>query len=433
MRALLLALMGAGVLVFTSAAASAGQYVDAAGDANTPGDIVAVGISEPTGGVIVVTVDVANFRTLPRSASVSVWFDVDGSPGTGNAEGREARVRFASTGEIDLQLWSGTRLVDRPATGITGTFANGRLTLSVPRATLGMANRFGVYVVSARGQPAGTGEFVASDAAPDSGNYPFSGGVSLSYSDRAEDHHSAPDIASVSVSDGADGWISFSITMSNAAALPRAPVVGISIDADDDLSTGDSGADIGVTALGTDVFADRWSDRSRTWVPYVDDPRIRAQVSEGVVTVGIHRSELGAGSRIGFAALAAGLASTDAFTGVDVTPDGERFFRYVLQNSPNVRLVAGKVGTRPAKPARGAKLTVSVPVTRSDTGASAASGSVSCRVTIDGKRVAATGRYAGGLASCSFVVPKTARRVGGAMTVRAAGISTTVPFSLRVR
>ena len=258
-----------------------------------------------------------------------------------------------------------------PATGISGSFADGRLELSVPRATVGIPAAFGVYVVSARGQPAGTGEFVSSDAAPDSGNY--SGPGPARFIDPAGDHHSAPDIAGIRVTDSEDGWVNFGISMPNSAVLPRAPVVGLSIDVDDDLATGDSGADLGITALGTDVVVDRWSERSRTWVPYVDDPKVRADVTGSTVTIGVHRSELGAGSRLGFAALAAGLASREGFTGVDVTPDGARFFRYVLQNTAEVKLVVGNVRTTPARAARGARLTVSTTVSRSD-GASTRSG-----------------------------------------------------------
>ena len=220
--------------------------------------------------------------------------------------------------------------------------------------------------------------------------------------------------------------------MPNSAVLPRAPVVGLSIDVDDDLATGDSGADLGITALGTDVVVDTWSERSRTWVPYVDDPKVRADVTGSTVTIGVHRSELGAGSRLGFAALAAGLASSEGFTGVDVTPDGARFFRYVLQNTAEVKLVVGNVQTAPARPARGARLTVSTTVSRSD-GATTRSGSVRCLANADGKRVAATGSYIGGRASCTFAVPKKAKRVSGSMTIRADGISSTVPFSFRVR
>jgi hypothetical protein len=433
MRAAVVAVAGVALLVFTGVAASASSYVDAEGDANTPADITSVAVSEAGGGVVAVSVDVANYRLLPANGSFDVWFDVDGSPGTGNAEGREARVRYRASGAIGLQLWSGTRLIDQPPTGITGSFADARFLLSVPKGTLGLAVTFGVYVVSARGQPAGNGEFVASDAAPDSGNIVFRGAEPARLTDRAGDHHSAPDISSVGVTDAEDGWVTFAVTMPNAGVLPRAPVVGLSIDADDDPATGDAGADLGITTLGTDFIADRWSERSRSWVPVVDEPRVRVSVAGDTVAIGVHRSELGAGAGFGFAALAAGLAPNDAFTGVDLTPDGSRFFRYVLQNRLDVRLVAAKVAMTPARPAAGKRLTVWTTVTRSDTGVSVAAGSVTCRATIDGKRVATFARYSAGRASCAFTVPKKAKRISGSMTVRADGISTTVPFSYRLR
>jgi hypothetical protein len=420
------------MLVFTGIAASSTAYSDAEGDANTPADISSVGVANGANGAVTVTVDVANYRTLPPNGSLSVWFDVDGSPGTGNAEGREARVLYTSTGMIGLQLWSGTRLVDQPPTGITGSFSDGRLLLTAPRATLGIASTFGVYVVSARGQPAGTGEFVSSDAAPDSGNFVFRGPDPARYSDDTGDHHSAPDIASVRVTDSEDGWVTFTVSMPNALVLPRTPVVGLSIDADADLATGDSGADLGVTSVGTEVIVDRWSERSQTWVPDLDEPRVRAEVEGATVMIAVHRSELGVGRRIGFAAIAAGVSANDEFTGVDVTPDGTRFFGYDFENVLDVRLVTGKVRATPAKPSRGKRLTVTTRVTRSDTGAPTRSGSVTCVAKAGSKRLAASGRYVDGRASCTFRVPKKAKRVTGTITVRADGISSRVPFSFRV-
>ncbi len=161
MKVAIVAAVAAVMLVFTGVAASASSYADAEGDANTPPDIASVGVSEEVSGVVAVTVNVANYRTLPRNSSFGVWFDIDADPGTGNAEGREARVLYESTGDIGLQLWSSTRLIDQSPTGITGSFSDGRLTLSVPRSTLDMPGEFGMYVVSARAQPAATRDFVA--------------------------------------------------------------------------------------------------------------------------------------------------------------------------------------------------------------------------------------------------------------------------------
>ena len=431
MRSALAALLGTAMLVFTGTAASQTSYADAEGDANTPADIVSVGAADGSAGTIVVTVDVANYRTLPPNSSFSVWFDVDASPSTGNEEGREARVRYESSGAIGLELWSGTRLTAQPPTGISGGFADGRFTLSVPRGTLGVTADYGVYVVSARGQPAGSGEFVASDAAPDSGNY--HGPSSVRFSDPAGDHHSAPDIAAIRVSESEGGWVDFAITMPNALALPRVPVVGLSIDVDDDLATGDSGADVVLTSRGADVVMDRWSERSRSWVPVIDDvPRVRAGVSGPVVTLGVHRSELGAGSRFGFAVLAAGLAAGTGFTGVDFTPDGARFFRYVLEEPSQVTLVAGKLRVTPARPVRGSRFSVVTTVSRSD-GVPTRSGSVRCVAKAGAKRLIPISLYLNGRASCSFTVPQNAKRVTGSMTVRADGVSSTIPFSYRVR
>jgi hypothetical protein len=417
------------MLVFTGAA-SATAYGDAVGDANTPADISLVTASE-SGATVAVSVEVANFRSLPQGSSLTLWFDADANPGTGNSDGQEARVRYDASGTVGLQLWSGTRLADRSAAGISAAFEDGRLSFRASGSTLGIDGPFGLLVVSARGQPAGNGEFVASDSAPEGGMLSYAGSGVVTLADRVGDHESAPDLGSIDVTDAQDGWVTFAITIQNAGALPRQSLVGISIDADDEARTGESGADLGITALGTEIVADRWSERARNWIPD-DGARVRVEASGAVVTIGVHRSELGASGRIGFAVLAAGVTGT-TFTGIDVAPDGAAFYRYALQYRADVRLVAGKLTTAPARPRPGRALVVSAPVSRSDTKLPARTGYVTCRVTVDGKRVSAVGRYERGRASCSFSVRRGARRVAGTMTVRADGIASTIPFALSVR
>ena len=421
------------MFVFASVALSASSYPDAVGDANTPPDITSVGVLDRQDGTVEVTVSVANFATLPANSSFTVWFDVDGNPETGNADGREAYVRYLAAGGIELQLWSGTRLVDRPATGITGRFEGGVLSLSVPKATLGLASAFGILAVSARGQRAGAGEILAQDIAPEGGTFRYAGTDRASFPDRVNDHESAPDLTSVQMSDSADGWISFSVTIGNRAALPRDPVVGISIDADDELRTGDGGADVALSALGGDVAVDRWSPSARQWTPDVDDPRVRVESAGDVITVSALRADLDAGKQIAFAVLAAGITAARMFTGIDVAPDGARFYRYELTHADAARLTTGKPRTSPARPSRGSRVTVTTAVSRSDTSRTLASGAVSCKIAVDGRRVRAAGRFTPGRASCAFTIPKTGRRVAGTMTVRALGISVVVPVSFAVR
>ena len=420
----------AAMLVFTGAASSATSYSDAIGDANTPADISTIEVSESDGRVAI-SVEVANFRALPSNSSLTLWLDSDANPGTGNSDGREALVRYDANGTIALQAWSGTRLVERAPTGISATFDDQRLSLSAPGSTLGITGPFGLLVVSSRGQPAGNGQFMSADLAPDSGLMTYSGSGVGTFRDGTGDHESAPDIGGIAVSDAADGWVGIAIDIPNADALPRAPLVGVSVDADDDARTGEGGADLAVTALGMDVVADRWHERAKSWVP-ADGARVRVTGSGDTVTVGIHTSELGASARFGFAVLAAGVAGA-SFTGVDVAPDGAARYRYAFQSRPRVKLVASTVRTSPARPRPGSRLTVSARVTRSDTGAAARSGDVTCRARIDGKRATGVGVYAGGRASCTFRVPRTGRRIAGALALRADGITTTIPFSSRLR
>ena len=78
---------------------------------------------------------------------------------------------------------------------------------------------------------------------------------------------------------------------------------------------------------------------------------------------------------------------------------------------------------------------VSVPVRRNDTRAPLTSGgSVTCKATVGGKPVKATGRFGGGKPQCVLRIPKgaTGKFVRGSLTVAFGGKKVTKAFSFRV-
>jgi hypothetical protein len=102
---------------------------------------------------------------LPGNAWFNLWFDLDVNPETG-VVGSDALVRYLPEREPELFLWNGSTLVQAPATGVSGVYESGVLTMSIPNAALGGTGSFGIVVVSVRRQLVGAGAFTASDFAP---------------------------------------------------------------------------------------------------------------------------------------------------------------------------------------------------------------------------------------------------------------------------
>ena len=421
--------------VSSGVALAAASYSDTVGDANAAPDLTSVTVAEPVAGSLQITIAVGNFQALPDNSWVNVWFDLDSNGGTGDG-GDEALVRYLADGGVELYIWNGSQLVEGPTAQATGTFGAGVLTLTVPRSALGAASAFGILAVGARSQALGTDEFVASDFAPDSGRSEFVGPAATAFPDPPNDHDAAPDISSIRVTDAKDGWIRFAVSTPNYAALPSESIFGITIDADNRPSTGDQGADVRVTSVGGEFELTRWSADAKDWQPDDGLTRVRLRNAGGVVALEIHRSELGASNKLGFAVVTADLnTSADAVAGFDIAPDEAAFFTYTFSHKAALTLVAAPVLATPARARAGEPFAVNLPVRRSDTGRAIASGTVACRVLAGIQSVPATGRVVGGGGRCAFIVPASARGklLRGTITVRSGGKSATANFAYRVR
>jgi hypothetical protein len=427
--------LGACVLVFAGVALSAGSYSDTVGDANVAPDITSLTVAEPVAGSLRITVTVANFPTLPTNSWVNVWFDLDSNPTTGDG-GDEALVRYLSDGGLELYVWNGTQLVEGPTADVMASFSAGALTLSVPRSVLGAESAFGILAVSGRGQDLGGDELIASDYAPDSDRSAYVGPASASFPDPANDQDAAPDIAAIRVTDAKDGWVSFGITTPNFATLAGDSLVVLTIDADNRRSPGELGADVRVTSVGREFELERWLPASKRWGPDKAPTRVRLRNSGGVVTLAVHRSELGGSSRLRFAVLTADLnSSADEVVGYDLAPNDALFFAYTFTNKAALTLEATRVSATPARPRAGQPFAVNMPVRRSDTDKGITSGTVACRVLVSGKPVQARGSIVGGSGRCAFVVPASAKGkiVRGSITVRSSGKSVAADFEYHVR
>jgi hypothetical protein len=433
-RPLLAAGAATAMLLVATVASGARGFSDPHGDTNTAPDLTSLEVSEAIAGVLTITATVGNFQALPPNSWVNLWFDVDSNAGTGDDAGDEALVRFLVTGELELFTWNGTQYAPGSTVGVTGSFAAGALTLTVPRASIGAPAAFGLLAVTSRGQPVGDEELVASDFLPNAGRSAFTGPGPTSFPDPAGDQDAAPDIGAVRVSDARNGWITFSITTPNYAVLPEQSAIIVSIDADDNPQTGDSGTELELVLAAGQMSLERWN--GRRFVPDALPTRARQRNARNVVSIDLHVSELGNASRFRFTLLSADLnAAIQGIVALDVAPDDFSSWRYALANKPALKLTATRLFGTPTRPQAGKRFAVNLAVTRSDTHRPVSSGTVGCRVLADGKRITAQGSIAGGAGHCSFLVPSTAagKVLRGTITVRTGGKSVAAGFSYVVR
>jgi hypothetical protein len=418
--------------VFAGVGLSAASFSDVAGDDNAAPDVTAVTVSESPDGVLTLSVAVANYQALPANSWFNIWFDLDSDQSTGD-EGDEALVRYVSDGAIEFYQWDGAMLVQRTPDGMSGRYDAGVLTLTAPKSALGTITSFGILAVSSRGQPVGDQELVASDYAPGSGRSAWTGPGLSTYPDPSNDHDAAPDVTSVKVTDAKDGWISFAISTQNYATLPVEDVVAVVIDHDGRAGSDDDESEMLLRYARGDVVLQRWNSARNDWGPDPAPSRVRVRNVEGVVTLDIHRSEIGDVARFGFSIASADFDAAGAPLAVDFAPDDVRFYRYTLVNKPAVRLIAGNTIGTPLQPHAGTPFTVSLPIRRSDTNRAITSGAVTCNVIAGGKKVPAAGRVRAGRAQCTLVVPQNASAVRGSLTVRSGGTTVTARFSFKVR
>ena len=432
-RPLLAAGAAAAMLVIATAAAGARGFSDAGGDTNAAPDLTSLDISD-SAGTLSIRVGVGNYPALPENSWLNVWFDADANSDTGDDAGDEALVRYRSDGATEVFAWTGSQYAAAPTIGVSATYAGGALTISVPRTTIHAAGPLGVLVVGSRAQPVGDTELIASDFMPEVGRAQFAGPTPAAFTDPAGDHDAAPDISAVRVSDAKNGWITFAITTPNYEVLPEQSAIVISIDADDNPRTGESGADVQLSLAAGEIAMERWNGDD--WAPDELPTRARHRNASNVVSIDLHASELANRSRFRFSLLSADFSSAiQGVVAVDVAPDDFSFWRYALVNRPALRLTATRFVTRPDQPRAGKPFVVQVAVNRSDTQRPIASGSVGCRVSVGGKAVAARGSVAGGSARCTLVVPRgtKGKPLRGTMVVRSGGASVSARFSYVVR
>jgi hypothetical protein len=446
-RTAILAVVVAAALALGAVAVADASFVDAAGDNNDAPDITSVDVSESPDGTLTVRASVGNFQTLPAHSWINLWFDLDNNPRTGEA-GDEANLLYDVSGVIDFHRWDGTGLIRAPTTGMTASFTAGVFNFTAPKSAFGNPAGFGLLVVTARAEDDDE-MIVAADFAAEQNRLPYVSPGPMTFSDPTADEDAAPDVTAVDVSDTKDGWITFRATVKNLEALRPDHGFAVVVDRDRKPATGDAGAEVVFGWLGWEkpaTFLQRWNAGEQEWMDDTGATRVRESSGSGTVTMAVHRSELGDVARFGFATIAVDVTAQDASAfedkgdteALDYAPE-QGFWQYALLNKPPVHLVPGVIAITPGQPVHGKRLTISVPVRRSDTLAVIGSGKVTCivRTGLVGavRLVPASGRFRNGRAQCTLVVPPQAAGnvLYGQIAVRALQAIGIAKFTYEVR
>ena len=421
-------------------------FSDATGDHNEAPDLTTIELSETPEGLLTLRATVANYTALSPEAFFNLWFDLDRNTRTGE-DGDEANIVYEANGVLDFYRWNGRDMARTAATGITASFSEGVLTLSLPKAALDNPAAFDILVVSSR--PQGEDEdIIAADFASEQSRIAYVSPGPLTHTDPMGDEDAAPDITAVDVSDTKDGWIRIRGRVANFQALPKDRAVLIGIDRDRNGSTGDDGLDVFLTWTGGQqrVLMERWNAADEEWMEDAAPTRALGDSVNGTFTIAVHRSELADVGRFRFWLAAADFTGPDEsvfeqedeLEAVDGAPESG-FWQYALVNKPPVHLVAGVVTGKPGQPVHGRRFIIRAPIRRSDTLARIGAGKVTCvvrdRHAGSARRLPAVGRFRGGLAECALLVPAGAKGdvLSGQMTVRALNATGVAKFTFGVR
>jgi hypothetical protein len=166
------------------------------------------------------------------------------------------------------------------------------------------------------------------------------------------------------------------------------------------------------------------------FVPF-DAPSLRATYSSGL-TVTFNRADFGISSRFAFYARILGEGASVR----DEAADGSAAYPYVVTIGPPP-LAAGAVSTAPRVPVHGKAFSLHLPVTRTDnsTALPDVGVTVGCTGRVGKKAISGRGSYSGGVATCTFKVPKASRgkALKATLTLSHQGATISRSFSSRIR
>ena len=223
------------------------------------------------------------------------------------------------------------------------------------------------------------------------------------FTDPAGDAGGSPDLTEVTVANDAEGRIVFRVAFAGGAPLPRAGDVAIFVDADKDVSTGESGRDYRIVLNGLETWSfSRWDGFEWRLVPALTG---RAYFLPGAVMFAVDRSELGGTTSFELFVLS-GLYENGELVAAD---GGEADWTYetvaktlALKATPVVAVTRG--GAR-----AGRVFLAGYTFARADSPEPASGTRTTCVATVAARRIAARVSQAADTAACLVTPPKASR------------------------
>jgi hypothetical protein len=283
------------------------------------------------------------------------------------------------------------------------------------------------------------------------------GTAEQSWSDPVGDSNGAPDLTALTVSNDAAG------TVAMRFSVPLVPDTNLMVTFDSNLN-GKLGDEVDrIIAVGrfpdgsVASFAIGWDASGNVVEKAI--PSLTQTVDASTVTISFAKGDLGIGSGFAFWAETTTGAQLDQGVVGDRMPDRENVaWPYAIETAP---APAPAPPTTPATPApapapapapvvkpriaapvlspmtvvAGKRVTVSFPVTRSDTGAPLTEGKMVCDPSVAGKVLKHAESFKGGTARLSFLVPKSAKGklLKVRVTITVSGVAVTKIATFKVR
>jgi hypothetical protein len=254
----------------------------------------------------------------------------------------------------------------------------------------------------------------------------------VTFTDPSGDSGSAADITAIEVSNDDNGVITLRVSLPNRPTPDQlSEVLVISINNDPNATNDRSGfgeGDVVIFATSQGFFTRRF--QGGALVPF-NAPSLRGDYSSGP-TFTFNRTDFGISSRFAFF-----VQVFDKSNSVrDEAPDGSASYVYVVTTGPPP-LAAGPITATPATPVHGKLVRVRTPITRTDNNVALPDEGVTvgCTARVGRKAIRGRGSYAGGVATCTFTIPRASRRktFSATVTVHFQGATISKTFTSRIR
>jgi len=255
-------------------------------------------------------------------------------------------------------------------------------------------------------------------------------------SDTAAESATNVDLTSIVVSNDDVGDLTLRANVGNQPTLTSQMAVTVYIDADRSAATGvnlrGAGIDYGISLTANDKVT-FFQPSGGKLVATTPPPSLSAHYDGSAATFQVNARDIGNTKSFAFAA--SSVAGHTNGADLDYAPEGASPGTFVYDVKIAVTLHSGRLTLTPSPARAGKRLTVSLPVTESDTNGPITTGKVQCAASLGNKQLAIrSGGVANGVASCRVLLPRAAKGkiVKGRITVVVEGVKLTKHFSAHV-